>query len=135
MAAGKIAPSPTEFEKQNSKPEWRNGKRSGFKIRRPYGLEGSSPSPGTRRNNYGFHLGSDRVGKPPPAASGTKRVLPGGAIGDQAEVRESVAVEDSHGAGERNPVPARLRNLHNGLKDPSMVMAYRVSPPLRSTTW
>jgi hypothetical protein len=32
-------------------------------------------------------------------------------------------------------VPARLRNLHNGLKDPSMVMAYRVSPPLRSTTW
>jgi hypothetical protein len=28
-------------------PKWRNGRRSGFKIRRPYGREGSSPSFGT----------------------------------------------------------------------------------------
>jgi hypothetical protein len=29
------------------KPKWRNGRRSGFKIRRPEGREGSSPSFGT----------------------------------------------------------------------------------------
>ena len=45
-APGNRKASPT-YRKLNTLPEWRNGKRSGFKIRRPYGLEGSSPSSGT----------------------------------------------------------------------------------------
>ena len=31
-------------------PKWRNGRRSGFKIRRPKGREGSTPSFGTARS-------------------------------------------------------------------------------------
>ncbi len=30
-----------------AEPEWRNGRRSGLKIRRPQGCEGSNPSSGT----------------------------------------------------------------------------------------
>ena len=34
-----------------SVPEWRNGRRSGFKIRRPNGRAGSSPALGTNKIN------------------------------------------------------------------------------------
>lgn len=33
-------------------PKWRNGKRSGFKIRRPHGLVGSSPTFGTKQEDH-----------------------------------------------------------------------------------
>ena len=72
-APGNRKASPT-YRKLNTLPEWRNGKRSGFKIRRPNRLEGSSPSSGTGENPYGFRPCEARAPPGLTAASGTKWV-------------------------------------------------------------
>src|SRR5258708_1137444 len=44
-------------------PKWRNGRRSGLKIRRPRGREGSSPSFGTSVGNKRLNFGITTFGQ------------------------------------------------------------------------
>src|SRR5271155_3068480 len=47
VGMGDLANRVQKFQRPLNMPKWRNGRRSGFKIRRPKGREGSSPSFGT----------------------------------------------------------------------------------------
>ena len=50
-ARSSSAERPTR-ELERSKPGWRNGRRSGLKIRRPQGRAGSTPALGTNKNKH-----------------------------------------------------------------------------------
>jgi hypothetical protein len=53
-------------------PKWRNGKRRGFKILRPYGLVGSTPTFGTKLDIWGFESPSALFAPNPTASSNVK---------------------------------------------------------------
>jgi hypothetical protein len=47
LTSGRLERLPASRYKSSFMPEWRNGRRAGFKIQCPQGREGSTPSSGT----------------------------------------------------------------------------------------